>query len=614
MCGIIGYIHKDKEYDPQVIKNMTEKIIHRGPDSSGFYENDDISFGFRRLSIIDLSSEADQPFYNADRTKILIFNGEIYNYKELREELIKEGYKFKSETDSEVIIHGYDFWGKDILDRLRGMFAFAVWDTKKKELFIARDPFGIKPLYYTQNTKDGNLIFGSEIKGFLENPEFIKELNPKALKPYLTFQYSSMKETFFKEVYKLPAGHYMLYKDGNIEISRYWEASFNPTDKSLEEYVEDIQNVMRESVDVHLQSDVKVGAFLSGGIDSSYVTYLSQPEDTFSVGFADYGDLYNETDIAKEFSDLCGFNHHKVMVDAEDCLGKLPLIQYHMDEPHSNLSAVPLYFLSELARKHATVVLSGEGADELFGGYFAYGESSNMKKYKKLPFPIRRGLRNVAVKYKKTHLTDFLNRGGQYPYEEFVGEAKIFTPEQADDILHDEYREGPSAYDIVREFFEKHRNDSELTKKQLLDINLWMPGDILLKADKMSSAHSLELRVPFLDKEVMNVAATIPEKYRVNGEIFKYALRKAASDSLPEDWAKRKKVGFPVPIRFWLKQDKYYNMFKETLSSDTAKKFFDTDKLLRLLEDHYQGKALNQRYLWTVYVFLIWYDEYFIKR
>ena len=613
MCGITGYT-LNKEYDPQIIKNMTEAIHHRGPSGDGFYHDDKIDLGFRRLSILDLSECGDQPFYSKDQTKVLVFNGEIYNYKDFKEILMEKGYEFHSETDSEVVLYGYEEWGVEVLEKLRGMFAFAIWDNTKNELFLARDPFGIKPLYYTENTKDGSFLFGSEIKSFLENPNWNKSLNKMALKPYLTFQYSSMEETFFEGVYKLLAGHYLIYKDGKKTTKRYWEAKFNPTDKSLEEYVKDIQEVMRESVDLHLQADVEIGSFLSGGIDSSYVTYLANPKKTFSVGFQDYGDLYNETDLAKELSDICGFEHHKVMVDAEDCLNNLPAIQFQMDEPHSNLSANPLYFLCELAREHVTVVLSGEGADELFGGYFAYGETKNMKRYKKIPFALRRGLSNVTKNFKKSHLTNFIQRGGLYPYEEFVGEAKIYTPNQADRILKPEYQKGPSAYDIVKDFYKKYEKESKLTKKQLLDINLWMPGDILLKADKMSTAHSLEIRVPFLDREVMKVAATIPEKYRVNGDIFKYTLRKAAADSLPEEWAKRKKVGFPVPIRFWLKEEKYYQLFKDAFTSEAAEEFFNTENLVRLLDDHYEGKALNQRYLWTVYVFLIWYDEYFVKR
>lgn len=616
MCGIAGILNFNKIDDSykNIIKSMTDEIVHRGPDSDGFYLDSNVAFGFRRLSMQDLSESGNQPLYTADKSKVLIFNGEIYNYKALREELKEDGYVFNSTTDSEVVIYGYDKWGEKLLDKVRGMFAFAIWDTIKEELFIARDFFGIKPLYYTENTKDGSFLFGSEIKSFLKNPNFNKEFNDDALKPFLTFQYSALEETFFKDVFKLKNGHFMRINKDGIEIKQYWKPEFKPTDKSLEEYVTDIREVVEESVALHKETDVEIGAFLSGGIDSSYVTCLSKPEKTFSVGFKDYAGDYNETNLAKELSNILGLEHHVTLIGAEDCLNSLPTIQYHMDEPHSNLSSVPLYFLCSMTKEHVTAVLSGEGADELFGGYFPYGESDKLKSYKKIPFPIRRGIRSIAKKFKKNRITAFLDRGGSHLYEEFIGEAKIYEPEDAEKLVKPQYRNGKNPYDIAKEFYETISGESDLTKKQLIDFEYWMPGDILLKADKMSSAHSLEVRTPFLDTEVMKVASSIPEKYRVNDGKFKYALRKAAEGILPDEWANRKKVGFPVPIRYWLREDKYYNMFKEEFSSDIAEKFFNTEILLNLLDEHYNKKALNQRLLWTPYVFLIWYREYFVKR
>lgn len=616
MCGIAGIYNFNKIDDnyKKIIKDMTDEIIHRGPDSDGFYVDNSVALGFRRLSIKDLSEAGNQPLYTVDKTKVMIFNGEIYNYKALREELKVFGYEFKSDTDSEVVIYGYDKWGEDLLNKLRGMFAFAIWDNVKEELFLARDFFGIKPMYYTQNTKDGSLIFGSEIKSFLKNPNFIKEFNDDALKPYLTFQYSALEETFFKNVYKLKKANYMKINKDGMTLKEYWKPEFNPTDKSLDEYVKDIQDVVEESVNLYKDTDVELGAFLSGGIDSSYVTCLSKPKKTFSVGFKDYEGDYNETHLAGELSEILGIEHHVTLIGAEDCLNAVPEIQYHMDEPHSNLSSVPLYFLCKMTKEHVTAVLSGEGADELFGGYFPYGESDKMKSYKKLPFGLRRGIRTVAKKFKKNRVTSFLDRGGSYLHEEFIGEAKIYEPEDAEKLVKPQYRNGKNPYDIAKEFYETIPNESNLTKKQLIDIEYWMPGDILLKADKMSSAHSLEVRTPLLDIDVMKVASTIPEKYRVNDGKFKLALRKASEDVLPDEWANRKKLGFPVPIRYWLREEKYYNMFKEEFSSDIAEKFFNTDILLNLLDEHYEKKALNQRLLWTPYVFLIWYKEYFVKR
>lgn len=616
MCGYVGIFNPNKIDDSykSIVKDMADEIIHRGPNSDGYFLDETVALGFRRLSMVDLSGCGSQPFYTKDKTKVMVFNGEIYNYKEIREELKEFGYEFVSNADTEVLLYGYDKWQEKILDKVRGMFSFVIWDIKENELFMARDFFGIKPLYYSLNTTDGSMIFGSEIKSFLKNPNFIKEFNKDALRPYLTFQYSALEETFFKGVFKLKQGHYMKIKNGKMDIKQYWKPEFKPTSKSLDDYVKDIREVMEETVELYKQTDVKWGSFLSGGIDSSYIACLSKPEKTFSVGFKDYEGDYNETNLAKELSDIIGAENNVRLIGADDCLDNLPRIQYLMDEPHSNLSAIPLYFLSEMAGEQVTAVLSGEGADELFGGYFPYGETENLKKYKKLPFGIRRFLKNITKNMKRTRLTKLLDRGGSYLYEEFIGEAKIYEPEQAEKLLKPEYKNGRNPYDIAKEFYATIPNESDLTKKQLIDMEYWMPGDILLKGDRMSSAHSIEVRTPFLDPKVMEVAATIPENFRVHGEEFKYALRKAAEESMPEEWANRKKVGFPVPIRYWLRQEKYYNMFKKEFSSEIAKQFFDTDMLLELLQDHYEEKALNQRLLWTPYVFLVWYREYFVNR
>ncbi len=614
MCGIVGFADTKLPFDKiKVIHQMMDTIVHRGPDSEDFFSNDNVALGFKRLKIIDLSDEASQPMYNEDKSCILVFNGEIYNYKELRKELIEKGHIFKSDTDSEVIIHGYEEYGIEILQRLRGMFAFSIWDAKNETMFLARDFFGIKPLYYTQNTSDNSFIFGSEIKSFLKQPAFKKEFNKEALKPYLTFQYSVLDETFFKGVYKLKPGHYILYKKGQVEIKPYWEPIFNQEDFSIEHYVKQVKNILKESVDYHKNSDVKVGSFLSGGIDSSYVTALLMPNKTFSVGFEDYEGIFNETNLAKDLSDILNIENHRKIINADECFKMLPTIQYHMDEPQSNPSSVPLYFLAELASKHVTVVLSGEGADELFGGYAWYDTTPKMKKYEKIPFPIRRIISLACGLLPRNRITNFLVKGGQRVEEEFIGQAKVFDEKDALRVLKDEYKNGPSIESITKGFYEKVKDKDDLTKKQYLDLNLWLPGDILLKADKMSTAHSIELRVPFLDKVVMSLASQIPSNYRVNDINTKYALRTAAKEILPEEWANRPKVGFPVPIRYWLRQEKYYNTVKKVFTSDIADKFFNVSELIKYLEEHYSSKKNHARYIWTVYVFLVWYKKFFIE-
>jgi len=614
MCGFVGFAGAVPNIDRvKTINEMMETIKHRGPDSGNYYTDDQVTLGFRRLSIIDLSNEGSQPMYNEDESCVLVFNGEIYNYQEIRDELINKGHIFKSQSDSEVVIHAYEEYGAKLLQKVRGMFAFAIWDIKQESLFLARDFFGIKPLYYTQNTDDGSFIFGSEIKSFLKHPSFIKELNKDAIKPYLTFQYSVLDETFFKGVYKLKPGHYMMIQNGTTEVKPYWDIDFSEKDHDLEYYVDHINKTLEESVQYHKISDVKVGSFLSGGIDSSYVTALLKPNKTFSIGFKDHEGMFNETNLAKELSDIFEIENFRKLMTADECFETLPTIQYHMDEPQSNLSSVPLYFLSKLASEHVTVVLSGEGADEIFGGYVWYQKSPELEKYEKIPFGIRRLMANISKILPKNRLSEFLIRGGQKIEERFIGQAIIFEEEEANEILKNEYKNGPSVQSITKQVYNKVKSKDDITKMQYLDLKLWLPGDILLKADKMSMAHSIELRVPFLDKEVMKLASDIPSKLRVNHIDTKFALRKASEKVLPKEWANREKVGFPVPVRHWLKEEKYYNLVKEMFEKDFVKEFFDVQQLLRLLEEHYTGKDNHARKIWTVYVFLVWYHKFFIE-
>jgi asparagine synthase (glutamine-hydrolysing) len=613
MCGIVGFATNSSNIDQaSIIQEMMNTIGHRGPDSDGYFVDGNVTLGFRRLQIIDLTTDASQPMFNEDDSISLIFNGEIYNYQTLMDDLKEKGHIFKSQSDTEVIIHGYEEYGIDILQKLRGMFAFALWDKKNESLFIARDFFGIKPLYYTQNTTDNSLLFGSEIKSFLKFPGFQKELNKEALKPYLTFQYSVLDETFFKGVYKLRPGHYMIYKNGKIDIKQYWDVPFDTEENSLEYYVEKIKETMEESVRYHRISDVKVGSFLSGGVDSSYVTALLKPDKTFSVGFKDYEGIFNETNIAADLSKQLGIENHQKLISADEFFDVIPTVQYHMDEPQSNLSSVPLYFLAELASKHATVLLSGEGADEIFGGYAWYETSKEMRAYEKIPFFLRRAVSNMAKKLPENRITTFFVKGGQKVEEKFIGQAKVFDESDALNVLQDDFKNAPSPVEIVRESYENVSGKDNVTKMQYVDMKHWLPGDILLKADKMSSAHSIELRVPFLDKEVMEMAGKIPAHLKVNDIDTKYVLRKAANEVLPDEWANRPKVGFPVPFRDWMKQSKYYNLVKETFESDVAKQFFHTEELVKYLDEHYNGQANRARYIWTVYVFLVWYKRFFV--
>ncbi|MCI8388651.1 MAG: asparagine synthase (glutamine-hydrolyzing) [Clostridiales bacterium] len=607
MCGFVGFtgvLEKRKE----ILNNMMSRIIHRGPDSAGEFIGENVALGFRRLSIIDLEGGS-QPIYNEDGSVVIVFNGEIYNFMELREELAAKGHIFKTRTDTEVLVHGFEEYGESLARRLRGMFAFIIYDRKSGVIYGARDYFGIKPYYYYK-TSDGNYLFASEIKSFLEHPEFEKKLNHRALRPYLTFQYSSLNETFFEGVYKIPPAHYFTLKDGKFTTTRYWDADFTEKAGEFDKYVNDIDRTVNESVAAHRISDVKVGAFLSGGVDSSYITASLMPDKTFSVGF-DYN-KFNETNYANELSDKLGIDNYRKLITADECFDAFPDIQYHMDEPQSNPSSVPLYFLARLAREQVTVVLSGEGADEIYAGYEWYDETPAMQKYKKIPKPLRVAAAGIAKRlpYFKGH--DFIIKSSGNPEDYFIGQALVWDEKDAMKVLKPDYRVGPSVREVTAPIYARVKGKSELDKKQYLDLNLWLPGDILLKADKMSMASSLELRVPFLDRVVMEQAQAIPHEYKINGKNTKYIFRKAANKTLPDEWADRKKMGFPVPIRYWLREDKYYNIVKSYFTSEYAAEFFDTEMLMKLLDEHKAEKANNQRQIWTVFTFLVWYKRFFI--
>lgn len=608
MCGICGFTGQLAETEKeQLLKRMMDKIIHRGPDSAGVHISDGVALGFRRLSIMDLNN-GDQPMYNEDRTLVVTFNGEIYNYRPLREELEKKGHVFANNADTEVLLHAYEEYGKDMVAKLRGMFAFVIWDLKDHSMFGARDYFGIKPFYYT--CINGDLIYGSEIKSILEHPAYQKEVNPEALENYLTFQYSVLPETFFKGIYKLMPSCCFTFKDGQMSVSRYYDPSFEPDESiKMDELVDRIDETFQDSVKAHMIADVEVGSFLSSGVDSSYVAASFHGDKTFTVGF-DY-EKYNEIDYAKSLSSKVGIDNYSKLITTDEYWDILPKIQYHMDEPLADPSAVALYFVSNTAAQHVKVALSGEGADEFFGGYNIYHEPFSLAGYQKLPRSLRRGLAGVAraipFRFKGKN---FLIRGSKSVEERFIGNAFMFTEEERERIL----AHPTGKYDhkeLTKPYYDKVKDLDDVTKMQYIDVNFWLIGDILLKADKMSMANSLEVRVPFLDKKVFELARTIPTKHKVTDSNTKVALRTAAHRYLPDMVAEKKKLGFPVPIRIWLKDDKYYNVVKTAFTSDNAAKFFKTEEIVRFLDDHRAGKADNSRKIWTIYMFLIWYDQFF---
>ena len=605
MCGFVGFVDKANN-KKKIIKDMADIIKHRGPDSDGYYIGEDCALGFRRLSIIDLAG-GDQPIYNEDNTKMITFNGEIYNYQEIKKDLIGKGHKFKTNSDTEVLLHGYEEYGSKLLNKLRGMFAFAIYDIKDNSLFAARDFYGIKPLYYYLT--DDEFMFGSEIKSFLGHPNFKKELNKDMLKQYLTFQYSVGEDTFFKDVYKLRPGHYMTYKDGKLDIKKYYEIDLtSDNSKSLDEWKDIIRKELNESIKYHKISDVEVGSFLSSGVDSSIVATLSDVDKTFTVGYDNK--KYSEIDYAKELSEKIGVKNISKKISKKEYFDKFNDIQYYMDEPLADPSAAALYFVANIASKHVKVALSGEGADEIFGGYNIYHEPYSVSWYNKIPYPIRRGIGIMAYPFRNHTGFNFLVRRSKKLEDRYVGNAFIFDPHDADKILS--YQDKHTFIELTKSYYEKAKNYDDVGKMQYIDFNFWLIGDILLKADKMSMANSLEVRVPFLDRMLISNVIGMPSEYKIVGNETKYAFRQVCKETLDPKWANKKKLGFPVPIREWIKEEDTYNDIYKLFES--ASQFFNVDKILKLLEDHKNGKRDNSRKIWTIYSFLIWYQEYFVKR
>ncbi len=603
MCGFVGYINKEADKKDN-IKKMADLIAHRGPDSEGFYTDEDIALGFRRLSIIDLNNGS-QPIYNEDNSMVIVFNGEIYNFQYLRDELEIKGHTFKTNTDTEVLLHGYEEYKEGLLDKLRGMFAFVIYDIKNKEIFAARDFYGIKPFYYAY--MNDTFFFGSEIKSFLIHPDFKRELNEKMLEYYLTFQYSPSKETFFKNVFKLMPGHYLKYKDGDLKIKRYYKLEFEEDDtKTYEEWRSGVKKRLEDSVKAHKISDVEVGSFLSSGVDSSYIAASSDVDKTFTVGFNN--EKYSEISYAKDLSETINTENLSKVITKEEYFKNLSNIMYYMDEPLADPSAVALYFVTKLASENVKVSLSGEGADEIFGGYNIYQEPFVWSWYYKVPFPIRKVIGAIAGLFPSHRGLNFLVRRGKKLEDRFVGNAFIFNNKEVSKILTKK-RQTKGFQDLTDEFYEDVKYKDMPTKMQYIDFNFWLIGDILLKADKMSMANSLEVRVPFLDRPLIEYARHIPTKYKVDAQKTKKIFRDIAHEKLESKVSEKKKLGFPVPIRVWMKDDDVYSEIKTRFNN--ASKFFNVDRINKLLDDHKIGKADNSRKVWTIYIFLLWYDIYF---
>lgn len=616
MCGFVGFIDEnDQTYDHRAaIIAMADAIAHRGPDSEGYFNDGRTALGFRRLAIIDLAG-ANQPLYNENRSLVLVFNGEIYNYRELRRQLIAAGHAFSTQGDAEVVLHGFEQWGEGVLDRLRGMFAFALYDTATGELFCARDTFGIKPLYYA--VEGGRILFGSEIKGLLAHPHARRSLNERRLAHWLCMEYLPDEETLFEGVRKLPAGHWLRWRNGRAERGRWFVPRFAPdAGRSLEESAEAIEAALRESVAAHAIADVDVGCFLSAGVDSSLVAREAariMEARAFTIGWGE--GRFSELEAAATFARATGLPNEGRILGAEQFFASVPAVQYAMDEPLPNPSAVPLYHLCAMAAESVKVVLSGEGADELFGGYPYYQECLAFAPYMTVPAPARRALAAAARRLPEgTHGRRFLMRGAHPLPERYIRLEYNFPWAEALDLLAPELgarcAAAPTPWELAAPLFAEIEAD-EITAMQTADILTWMQQDILLKADKMSMASSLELRVPFLNREVFALASTLPVSQRVGRRETKIALRAAAARTLPQATAAMPKQGFVTPLAQWLRKDPWREQVHEVLNSERARRFFRTDRLNALLDEHQRGPRSHMKKIWSAYCFLIWHEQYF---
>ena len=618
MCGIAGVLGNPERTAP-LIGPMLDVITHRGPDDSGEYVGEDFAFGMRRLSIIDIEG-GHQPMWSPDESVGVVFNGEIYNYRERRDELASAGWTFQTHSDTETILVGYQA-GRDDLPAffrsLRGMFGLCLYDAERQCLVLARDPFGIKPLYY-RNSEAGLRSFGSEIKSLLVDNEYSPEVNEDALINYLSFQFNPLNETFFRGIHRLDPGCFAVVSlaDGSISIERYWDYSFAEPWTDEHALIAGIRECLEDSVEHHVIADVPVGAFLSGGIDSAITVTLVQeqrralgqePVKTFTVGF----DAVSEHAQAREVADRLGTDHHEVHVDLDEYLDVLPQIAWYFDEPVADPSAVSLYFVARAAREHVKVVLSGEGADELFGGYRIYREPFDLDRIRNLPAPLRSAAGRLGKVSRSFPGRNYLRRAATPFDDRYIGNAYVFRPAEVRRLL----RTAPASEHVSpgRELTREYPAFNALPESrrmQLVDMHYWLRGDILAKADRMTMAHSLELRVPYLDPEVAALSERIPDDLKYREGTTKWALRRAFRGRVPESTENRDKLGFPTPLGTWLRQDPDAVM-APIRRSEWLAGLVDMTYVESLLEAHVAGTADNARRLFTLLMLALWHEQFF---
>jgi asparagine synthase (glutamine-hydrolysing) len=618
VCGLLGVVCPT-EQDAVAARDAVAAAMrcqrHRGPDETGTWTGDEVVFGFNRLSIIDVD-HSHQPLHwspeGVQERYTLLFNGEIYNYVELRQELVEQhGATMRTNGDSEVIVALYHYLGPAAVQKLRGMFAFVIWDWRRREVFGARDPFGIKPLFYSAGP--GGVAFSSEKKALLELAPRLHlkpELDRTALQHYLTLQYVPEPETLHTDIRRIESGHsFTISPGGELRTDRYFFHTFRPTAaKDPEKLYDEIAEVMRDSVAKHMRADVTVGSFLSGGIDSTAIAALAREHNpnliTFTTGFEREG--YSEVDVAAESAAAIGVEHVVRTVNAEEMMEALPLIVWYLDDPVADPALVPLWFIAREARRHVKVVLSGEGADELFGGYTIYREPISLAAFEKVPGALRKAMGNLSTRIPDgTRGKDLLRRGALSLEDRYYGNARIFRDDQLRAVLKT-FDPSISHKDITAGPYGESTAWDPVTRMQHVDLFTWLRGDILVKADKVTMANSLELRVPFLDAEVFKVAAKIPSEEKITKDTTKYALRQALKRIVPEHVLNRRKLGFPVPIRLWLK-DEMYDWARQIILKSQTEEEIDKNAVLKLLEEHRAGTLDHSRRIWALLVYMLWH-------
>jgi asparagine synthase (glutamine-hydrolysing) len=624
MCGIVGIVKNDNSpVDQSLISRMCDAIRHRGPDEDGFYFSEGVGLGMRRLSIIDLKG-GQQPIHNQDRNAWIVFNGEIYNYRELRDKLEKLGHTFYTNSDTEAIIHTYDQYGADCPKHLRGMFAFAIWDERTRELFLARDRVGKKPILYAH--VNGKLIFGSEFSALLLHPDIGREIDTEAIHHYLSFMCVPAPLTAYRAIRKLEPGHSLRWRKGEIKIEQYWQPDFSKKIKiSEQEAGERTVEILRDAVKVRLMSEVPLGAFLSGGIDSSAVVALmsqesSEPVKTFSIGFEEQD--FSELHHARRVAEHVGADHHEFIV-RPDALEVLPLLVEHYGEPYADSSAIPTYYVARETRKHVTVALNGDGGDESFAGYERYAAMRLAEKYHRIPAVLRDSLVQQAIRLipssetKRSRMRDvkrFIQAASLPKVERYLRWVSVFdTAAKASlysaEFLHE--TQSIRAADILNPWFSRANGAGIVDAALLADINTYLPNDLLVKVDIATMAVSLEARSPFLDHHLIEFAASLPEKLKLRGLTTKYLLKRMLKKLLPAENLDRRKMGFGVPIGHWFR-GKLQPFLRETVLSERAlnRGLFRPEAVKQLVELHTRGERDYSHQLWTLLMLELWFQRF----